>query len=374
MLKFLSIAICSAALVPAAATSQSASRATVRTDARWYPWLGCWQSDSAGTESGLKCIVPARGSTAVDELTLIDGKVVSRDRLDANDRPHQIRQQGCDGMESVMWSASGRRVYLRSDYVCNTGIRGVSTRLFSMLPSGEWLEVENVRSGTGSIARTVRRRDVGVPSAVPSDVRALVSGERLAIATSRAGSAAPIDGDDVLDALHHTDAATVRAWIVATDQRFDLDGRQVASLVRADVPASVLQAMLASAPGLEPGGLQRSVASDEYLNTPGYRPGGATQSTTIIYGAAQPSPENGCTPAGCYGPNAYSVYNGSAYYPYVPYSSVAPYPVGYPVFGVPIIVRRGRDRFTRPIPRAVPHGPARPISPMRPVGPVGRRP
>ena len=363
MWKFFGIIIGAVVVLPGTITSQTASRPSVRTDARWYPWLGCWQSDSAGAGAGLKCIVPARGTSAVDELTLIDGKIVSRDHLDASGRPHQIREQGCDGSESVAWSATGRRVYLRSDYVCNTGIKGVSTRLFSMLPSGEWLEVENVQSGSGSIAHAVRRRDVSLSPGVPGDIRAWIGDQRLTIATSRASSAEPIDGDDVLDALHHTDAATVRAWIVATDQRFDLDGRQVAALAHGDVPASVLQAMMASSSQRPLGGSgQRSAESDDYLNTPVYRPGGAMQSTTIIYGAGQPSAEGVCTPMGCYGPNVYSPYNGSAYYPYAPFSSVVPYPVGYPVFGAPFIVRRGRERFSRP------------ARPARPVGPVGRRP
>src|SRR5471032_2604737 len=71
--------------------AQNAARA-VTTDSRWTPWLGCWQPDTARAtvSSGptLTCVVPVAGSAAVEALSVTDGKIAARRRLDANDRPH----------------------------------------------------------------------------------------------------------------------------------------------------------------------------------------------------------------------------------------------------------------------------------------------
>jgi hypothetical protein len=372
-MSFVAVALLIATATRDANAQSPARRAAPSTDPRWLAWLGCWTSDSSAAASNLKCIVPAASANAVEEISVLNGRIVGRDRLDTSGRPHQIRQQGCDGSESVAWSGTGRRVYLRAEYVCATGIKGTSTRMFAFLPSGDWLEVENVQSGTGSIVHTERWRDAGVPANVPPEIASLVGSQRLAVTTARASAAAALTSDDVLDALHHTDAATVRAWIVATNQHFDLDGRQVAALVHSDVPASVLQAMLGAGAQEAQAGLaaQRSVASDEYLNTPVYRPDVEMQVVPFGYGSV-PVAAGECAPWGCVGANAYSPYNGGAYYPYSPYSPFVP----YPVFGGPRIIRRGRPSFGHP---TASHGPphASPHSQHSPPvhrGPVGRRP
>jgi hypothetical protein len=234
--------------------------------------------------------------------------------------------------------------------------------MFSILPGGDWLEVENVRSGTGSITHVSRRRDVGAPAGAPNEVTSFVGSQQLAVSAARANAAAALTTDDVVEALHATDAAAVRNWLVATNQSFSLDAAEVTALVHEDVPTTVLQAMMTSVParqlGLAPLG---SPASDEYLNTPVYAPGSATQPMPIVYGTSQLPYGTTCTPVGCVVPNPYSAYNGSTFYPAIPYSSYIP----YPIYTAPIIVRRGHDGFGRPFP-------THPIPINR--GPVGRRP
>ena len=89
-------------------------------------------------------------------LVLHADKVVSRDRLDANGPPHAVSGQGCEGSESVNWSRSARRVYLRSDYMCG-GTKGTSLVVNAMSSTGEWLSVEEVRSGAGAVVTVDHR-------------------------------------------------------------------------------------------------------------------------------------------------------------------------------------------------------------------------
>jgi hypothetical protein len=192
----------------------------------------------------------------------------------------------------------------------------------------------------------------------------------LSIKTARAAAAAPITSSEIIDAVHDADATAVRSWVLAADQTFDVDGGELAELSRADVPSSVLQAIMASA--------SRSNASaegapshdvNEYLNRPGFNPAyaqsagaGASYPMTTMYV---------CPPSGCFSTNAanaYSPYNGYEYAPgaYYPYGGYAPYPLLYP--GGFINVRPRGGEFREPF-----HEPPHARPPTLP-GPTGRRP
>lgn len=343
-----------AASVTAPARSWSQARATAaQTDHRWYPWLGCWgpgaDSAAGSAASGVTCVVPIAGSTGVEMLTFARGKVVARDRIPAGDGSHSVRGQGCDGFETVTWSSTGRRVYLRGSFTCGH-TTSASTTILAMTPAGEFVRVEQVRSGGGAIVSVDRRRDVGVLDAVPAATAREIDARKMAITAARAASAAPITTDDVAEAVHAVDAGVVRSWLAAIGQTFDLTGDQVAALERADVPRSVLDVMTG----------QSQMAIDST------RPAARTVYVPVPTPAEQPplTTMYRCPPAGCYAPNPYSPYNGYSNYPYAPYAYPYVYPAYPLVYSSPVIVRRvtGRDRFHRPAP-----------PPRKPVG-IPRRP
>ena len=162
--------------------------------------------------------------------------------------------------------------------------------------------------------------------------------------------------------------------MVATAQPFQLNGDQVASLVRADVPASVLQAMMGSAPAYQLGvGVDASGRStDAYLNSRGVPAGGVTQVTTVAPSAAAfgRTYDNVNVYGACCAPvySAYNYYGQAAvaggYYPgayigpyvsyYEPYRLSRPYPSYH---------ERGRDGPTS----------RRPAAPAYRSNPVGVR-
>ena len=313
--------------------SQRGSGQTTRAaDSRFYPFVGCWRIDSAETapsRDALSCVVPVASSADVELVDLLDGQIVNRRRLDASGRPRAIDEQGCRGQEQASWSVQPRRVYLHSEFVCTpTGIAGGKTTLMSILPSGEWVNVESVRAGGGSITRVERRRDAGLPASVPREIAGRIGSQRLALMTARAEAAAPLNTGDVIEALHHTDSSVVRAWLLTTAQHFQLSGDEVASLVRANVPAPVLQAMMSTAPAYQLGvGVDGSGRStDAYLSSPGVPAGGAGQ----VYIAGQPQ-----TPQ-----TTVNVYDGSQQQPgydsYGYYSAMSTLGTYYPgLYGAP---------------------------------------
>jgi hypothetical protein len=321
---------------------------TRATDAHLYPFIGCWRADStaqSGVSGALSCVVPVAGSADVEIVSLADGRIAERRRIDASGRPRAIDEQGCSGQEQASWSPEPRRVYLHSAFTCApNGIAGGKTTLMSILPSGEWLEVESVRAGSGAITHVERRRDAGIPATVPRDIATRVGTRRLAVMTARAGAATPLRTTDVLEALHHSDSAVVRAWLLATAQHFQLSGDEVASLVRAEVPAPVLQAMMSTAPAYQLGvGVDASGRStDDYLNSPGVAAGSPPTTMTMTTMTPVPTQTVNVYDNSCCAPPVYSAYNyyspplgfSSYYGPFVSYYSPYVhyrYPRSFPV-------------------------------------------
>lgn len=330
-------------VVPTVLRAQAAQQ-SVRTDPRWYPWLGCWQSDTSAASHSIPshtetCVVPVAGSSAVDALTILRGRVIVRDRLDASGRTHAISDQGCDGFETVNWSSNERRVYLRSNYTCVGGTKGTSTTLFALSTTGDWVHVTDVRSGGGSIVTVDRRRDVGVGTQVPQTFARAIGRLQLAVTTARAAAAVPVTADDIIDALHRVDAAVVRSWLIGSDQQFNLDQHQLLALARAGAPPSVMQAVMST-----PARYRDSLATvsnrnaDAYLNTRVYSTSQTAQGAAATY--PRMTTMYVCPPNGCYAPNPYPAYNPPNAYPYPSYG-YEPYPYGY---SAPFIVRRGEGR------------------------------
>jgi hypothetical protein len=361
------------AVAPAAAAQSSkvTRQAQPTLDPRWTPWLGCWRSDASSPSAPAAtttCVIPLSGSTGVEVLSVANGKVVERRRFEADGRPHPMSESNCSGTRTSQWSPGGRRVYVRSEYTCDAGFSGSSTSIIALSSRGDFIEAEHVRAGRGSVEHITHLRDAGLPDGVPAEVAAALGPRRLAITTARAAALAPLGSDDVLEALQQVDASAVRGWLTENGQQFTLNGDQIAALIRADVPQSVLQAMVGWAPQQNAG--QPGMGQEVYT----------TRSNTgggiVVYGspAMQPQPtSNGlyCDASGCYSENPYSGYNGYNGFVYSPYQDgFYPYPY-YPFgfgFGSSVIVnntsRLGHNRFKGPF------GINRPVVGRPPVGGV----
>ena len=321
------------ALALAITTTAGAQSATARraahTDARWYPFLGCWQSDSAASEasssSSVACVAPVAGSSGVEMMSVVHGRVTARERLDATAGAHAIDGQGCKGTETSSWAASGRRVYLHADYTCSTGIHGSSATLLALTPDGAWLRVEEVRSGSGAVVSVDRRRPTGATSVLPAAAVRSIDDERLLITTARAAAAAPITLEEVVDATHAVGPGVAAAWLGATRQQFALDAQQTTALLHADLPPSVVQAMLGStAPGAA-----ASVNGTSYDDIV-IRGGRVVREDRVD--------DSECDYVVCYAPNPYSMYNGVATYGYGSFGGYGRYGyTAFPYIGVPII-------------------------------------
>jgi hypothetical protein len=307
-----------------ALSSAGVLQAQTSTDTRWSAWLGCWRTAEA--DGPTTCVVPTARSTAVDVVRIINGEIGSRQRIEADSQPHAIDRAGCRGTETTHWSPTGHRVYRRDDLVCPGGVNGVATTLMAISPAGEWLNIEGVRAGAGSLERLDRLHDVAIPSSLPKEMRTAIERRELAITTARAAASAPITDADVLEANSYVEPDVVRSWLAVSG-------------------ASAVVAGVAAQQGPAQPVIQQPM------------PGAPTATN--------------CTPAGCYAPNAYSDYNGYSMYPYGYSSFYGAYPWGYG-FVSPLIIVHGARRPPVLVGHQPPrHEPQRiePLRPMRPEPP-----
>ena len=271
------------------ATAQSASG----DDARWYPWIGCWQrSGDAGASTQFTCVRPG-GDGSADILTISNGSVESREHLVVDGLPHPVDTDGCRGSQTASWSTTdgGSRLYIGSAYSCSGGLRGRSTRLFAIVPPGVWLEVRDVHAGGGWVETVTRFHDAGMPASIPASVRSEISRRGLTVTTARAAASAPVSEADIAEATRSVDTLVVQSWLAARGE---------------------------------------GVATDSYAARNAMASNSATSNVRIFYGqppsppqeAPQPEYQPGCDAYGCYQmngyANGYSAYNGFGY-PYSPF-------------------------------------------------------
>ena len=191
-----------------------AQRPSARTemDQRWLPWLGCWQSDSGSAP--LVCIVPAAGTRGVDRVTIDGSAILGRERLVADSVSRRFARDGCRGIETGDWSASGHQLFLRAEFTCADSLDGRSATLFAFTPTGEWIESMQLRAARGTLERATRYRDAGLPSAAPKEITTPLRARQLAIATARTAALAPISAEEVSEATRGVGEAAVRPWLV----------------------------------------------------------------------------------------------------------------------------------------------------------------
>src|SRR2546430_14098273 len=103
---------------------------------RWLGWLGCWsptpsdrQQESGAEATRIVCVMPTSDADVVEIAAIADGKIVSRDRIDASGRTQAIDTNGCRGTQSARWEGDGRRVYLKSQLTCE----GMQTDMSAIL-------------------------------------------------------------------------------------------------------------------------------------------------------------------------------------------------------------------------------------------------
>lgn len=229
-----------------------ASAETPKLAPGWQALLGCWEPvatarDAApdSTRAHLVCVVPVAGGNAVDMVTVVDGRAVERERVDASGARVPLTRDDCSGWQSAEWSATGSRLYLRSELTCEGGLQRTSTGVISMPTPSEWVDVQSVTVGERKAVRALRYREARASVPRPAEVTEALGPRPFATSTARMAAAAPVSPADLLDVTRRLDAAAVEVWLVEQELAFVADAKQVVQFADAGVPASVIDMVVA---------------------------------------------------------------------------------------------------------------------------------
>ncbi len=224
------------------------ARAQAPADARWLPWLGCWETMAPAGQRAVStqaqlCIHSRAGTPGVTFANLVAGKVLGEHEVVADGARHPVAEGGCRGWETATWSRDARRVFRRTELDCDGGVRRTSTGVIAFLPDDEWVEVDAAGLPNNRGVRVVRYRPMAPSAAAATGL--LPRGEDLAIQTARAAAAAPLLASDVVEASRRIDPEALQALVYQRGNGFALDARAARQLAEARVPSDVIDLMVA---------------------------------------------------------------------------------------------------------------------------------
>jgi hypothetical protein len=214
----------------------------------WQAFVGCWEPIAAvpdTTRSHLVCVVPVEGTSAVDMVTVVDGKVVERERVDATGTQYPIRKDDCAGTQSAAWSTVGQRLYVRSELVCDGGLRRTSTGVISMTSMDEWMDVQTVAVGEQKAVRVLRYREARSGEGIPAEVTAALGSRPFSVSAARLAATAPVTSADIIDVSKHLDAAGAEVWLLEQKLAFTADSKRLVELTNAGVPDGIIDVVVA---------------------------------------------------------------------------------------------------------------------------------
>lgn len=219
---------------------------------RWRGFIGCFTAmpademlDKATTSARIVCITPSTSPDVAVISAVADGKLLTRDSIDASGRVRGVNDSGCAGTQTARWSADGRRVFLRSSTSCQ-GIPTEMSAILAVTPAGDWVDIRRISTPQRSNVRVAKYRDVGLSGAVPPEIADSLRGRALSIEAGRLAAGAPVGTAALIEAARAMDSGVVIAWIAEGGQRFAADRRALSELAGAGVSAAITDAVVSS--------------------------------------------------------------------------------------------------------------------------------
>jgi hypothetical protein len=227
------------AVLPAGAQAQTM-------DARWLPWVGCWQPVAQpGTPTDLLvCISPQTSGTGVEIATVTGGQTVSTRAIVADGQRHTTEEEGCTGWQTAQFSSDGRRAYLRSESVCD-GMRQSASAIMAMSDVSEWIDAQSLGMADERVTRILRYTPA--PESMVRSAGLVPPGQDRvgAILDARLLAAADLSLADVQEAAGAVESDALEAYLIERGQQFDVDADRLVQLANAGVSASVIDVLVA---------------------------------------------------------------------------------------------------------------------------------
>ena len=228
-------------LLVLAVLSLTPSTTFAQDDARWLPWLGCWQSAVERLTGDTVCVVP---SGAGVKMLVVAGDELSTDQTivaDATDRP--VDEPSCTGVSRAEWSHAGNMLFTRVEQACVNRPSEKVSGLYVFMNGPVWVDIQIGEAAGRSTAVTRRYSRVSIPESLagmlPDELmaRAIRAAEQLA-ETSLAVK-------DIIEANGKVASAAIETALFETKTQFALNNRALIALSEAGVTENVIDLMLA---------------------------------------------------------------------------------------------------------------------------------
>jgi hypothetical protein len=241
-----------------AAAAPAHAQETTLGDARWAPWLGCWDlvqddrgsraSAAAHSEDVTVCVLPESRSLGVGMTTYVGGQSVLQQTIVADGASYGVSEAACSGTQRSGWSLTGQRLLTRADITCIGQPARIVSAIALMAAGPTWVDIQAVGVDQDVQVRVRRyRRADGLPQGVvlPANLQS-----RATTATAWLSGPTMMTLEEVVDASGTIAAPAVEAALYETGSRFELNSRTLKELDSAGLPDSIVDVMVAlSFPG-----------------------------------------------------------------------------------------------------------------------------
>jgi hypothetical protein len=196
--------------------------------------------------SPLLCLMPGKDPSSLRLKTVVDGRVVTSETLLVDGSRRAVDDGRCLGWIRSLLSDDRRRLYVTSLTTCMSGdpriLTGTSLSLSGaslFVSGGDWVDISVARVG-GKRELEIRRYRIVDPDTVrlPGKIQTATPAARIA-------AAAPLEPDDVIEALRLLDPAIVETMLRESRSSFPLDAATLVRLDEAGVPGPIIDLMMA---------------------------------------------------------------------------------------------------------------------------------
>jgi hypothetical protein len=222
-------------------------------------WFGCWRLISVGEDdvsdsaeaSYRVCIEPSDSPNSIEVSGIVGEKIVATETVIADRSRRSTSQSECERWQQSFLSADRRRIYRRSETVCEPAGQSRTTGASLIVSVGHWVDINVTQVGSERelVVRRYRRvnvEDPSVPTAEIHEYGALLPGEIMSMGQiARIASSTPLGEDDVIEALEILDSAVVEAMLIESNSRFLMDSDLLLRLDDAGVPDHIIDVMMA---------------------------------------------------------------------------------------------------------------------------------
>ena len=211
-------------------------------DARWFPFIGCWEAVGAEEEIGLLCFEPIAEN--VEVTNYVGGEIMSVEILAADGEPREVSAEECEGWESLVFSEDGRRAFTVTDFFCGDSEVRAGTGLMTFLSATSWADIRALNVEGESVA-WVQEYQLASPSTLREyEIEDPVAGRGFMVRSARMAASALITIEDVLEASAVMDDKAVETWVVLQGDDLRVDAQDLMVLADAGVSEDLIDAVV----------------------------------------------------------------------------------------------------------------------------------